>query len=921
MTTPASITSRRQDLYHLLALSVLLFALYAPELWPGHSALERPDKMDVTIQWWPGRVEWVSDWREGYFPLWNPDLFFGMPWMAYAHGGPIYPPAIALFVLFNFFTAVTLMVFLHGLIGAMGAYCLLRRLGSSERAAFLGGVVFSQSGTFFHLISQLSNLCTTAWLPWLLLALIALHERPGARNWLGFAVCAALTVMGGDSEGALYIFMLCGLALVLYLPLRRSSGLLRTAFLFLAGLALAFLIVPAMSFPLLELTHLSIRSGSSELSVKLNPQLLGVHNFLPQLLAPFSSYSELKKYSDFNSGLSPFYLGLIPLALAFAGAWRFRRDRETARWLVIVLVMLAYLWIMSLKFLAPVTSRLPVLGTLASRGRMLEEIQLLMIILFARELDRIFRGEARGARMVPALLLMAAWVLATAAFSVAPMARWIFGATIVICAAFWYYRQRTEKNLKGGQTFLSAQWLRPIATVLVLADVTLLAFFCVPRTRTSDFALDPPLGDYFQKVNPAYRFLAMNQLFGGGPHTPDLTGAMLAWTPLASPVGFLRIPLHRSFYFLTLANPAILHDPSRILFQNPTSESNLDINALVNPDLLTPQYLKLMDLAAVRYYVARDLSIKFADVYPLMTPNALFKGDWLAGRTEDQMQGTGLLRELTVPLPYHFDFESYLYPDSSLAFALAGPAGAKVQVTVTAGPGSARQLLYEETLALTAEGVPVSVPLNRIAGSSSLLALDLAGPGRVTIQQARMIRPRMPLKLRAAGGAEVYEDSAALPRALVLHSVRVLPSLPEMRSALLDPATDLGQVLLLEKPDSSVDELAKWGPVPPELRAGEKVEISYHPQSITLRARMAAPGYLVLSDAYCPGWKAREGDRPLKILRADLAFRAVFLPEGLREVTFEYLPTAFRIGLWITLATALALIAFALVIHLCRSSV
>ena len=50
------------------------------------------------------------------------------------------------------------------------------------------------------------------------------------------------------------------------------------------------------------------------------------------------------------------------------------------------------------------------------------------------------------------------------------------------------------------------------------------------------------------------------------------------------------------------------------------------------------------------------------------------------------------------------------------------------------------------------------------------------------------------------------------------------------------------------------------------------------------------PGYLVLGDAWAPGWRAEVDGVPALIERANLAVRAVRVPGGEHHVTFRYQP-------------------------------
>jgi len=79
---------------------------------------------------------------------------------------------------------------------------------------------------------------------------------------------------------------------------------------------------------------------------------------------------------------------------------------------------------------------------------------------------------------------------------------------------------------------------------------------------------------------------------------------------------------------------------------------------------------------------------------------------------------------------------------------------------------------------------------------------------------------------------------------------------------------------------------------------------------VTIRVTTASAGYLVLSDAYFPGWQATVDGNAATILQADLAFRAIYLPGGGdHTVVFRFRPKWWPIGWGIAGLTALGTIA------------
>ena len=84
--------------------------------------------------------------------------------------------------------------------------------------------------------------------------------------------------------------------------------------------------------------------------------------------------------------------------------------------------------------------------------------------------------------------------------------------------------------------------------------------------------------------------------------------------------------------------------------------------------------------------------------------------------------------------------------------------------------------------------------------------------------------------------------------------------------------------------------------------------VSYDAQRIAALVESPSDGYLVLTDTWYPGWKVSVDGRSAELLRADLIFRAVFLPAGKHEVVFTYEPASFRIGTMMTILAALLIV-------------
>jgi hypothetical protein len=146
----------------------------------------------------------------------------------------------------------------------------------------------------------------------------------------------------------------------------------------------------------------------------------------------------------------------------------------------------------------------------------------------------------------------------------------------------------------------------------------------------------------------------------------------------------------------------------------------------------------------------------------------------------------------------------------------------------------------------------------------------------------------------------VWRVRQTLPRSWVVGCARQADGAPAF-AALLDPGFDpAGEVILSElAPPGSA-----CGP------AGTSHFLAPSSDRVRLVVEAERPGFVVLADAYDPGWRASIDGRDAPLRRANVAFRAVAVPAGRHVVEMVYRPRAVSLGLALTLLT-LALVAVA----------
>jgi uncharacterized membrane protein YfhO len=148
-----------------------------------------------------------------------------------------------------------------------------------------------------------------------------------------------------------------------------------------------------------------------------------------------------------------------------------------------------------------------------------------------------------------------------------------------------------------------------------------------------------------------------------------------------------------------------------------------------------------------------------------------------------------------------------------------------------------------------------------------------------------------------SGDVKIYKNLDALPRAFVVHQAEVIPDDEQAIARMREPAFDLAQTIIL----ADGEPLAGEGNATAEI-------VQYAPEEIVVDATTDAPGYLLLTDTFYPGWRASVDGVPAEIVRADVAFRALRLEPGAHRVEFRYQPTSVRWGAWISAGALLLLL-------------
>lgn len=89
-----------------------------------------------------------------------------------------------------------------------------------------------------------------------------------------------------------------------------------------------------------------------------------------------------------------------------------------------------------------------------------------------------------------------------------------------------------------------------------------------------------------------------------------------------------------------------------------------------------------------------------------------------------------------------------------------------------------------------------------------------------------------------------------------------------------------------------------------------QVEISrYRANEVEIKVDSTKPGLVILRDLMFPGWEVTVDGRPAEALRHERLFRAVKVSAGPHTVVWTYRPASLKIGIWISGAAILVLLA------------
>jgi hypothetical protein len=909
--------NRLERFRDLIAVSLLgaLIALFFWKLLFTNLILARGDTFLYIYPYWTAAREAL---RSGRLPLWNPDLFMGAPLMANSQAGVLYPLNWLLWLVLDAPAAASLAIVLHLWLAAGFTYGFARSgLGLHRLPAGLAAVLYALGGYLTAQAEHVNQLQGLAWMPavfWLLTS----SKRPMRPLLLG--VVLAVQVLAGHTQ-AVFITVV-GATIYAVGQLWRGAGRRATAWrtfahLILGGV-LAVLLAAAQILPTLELSRHSVRAGgglplSEALSFSLHPLLAG------RALLP--GYGETI-YSEYVT-----FLPLSALLLVLIGVWAGRRRPAVFGLALAGAAGLFFALGAANPIYALMVKVIPGFGLFRAPARWLVLYAFGAAVLAGVGLEALSARQPLSRRLLMVwtvlMLLLTGWAL------LAPR----LTATFPAPAESPVEAPSTITLIGWGVEFLLALLVLPRRGGRVICLVALLVLLVSSRAlpynhltapeayhalRPAPAQLLAAALDHADGGAPPGRFLSISDIFFDPGDTGELESIYADQLDPDALYDFIIATKHKEVLTpnlpLSFGVPAVDGYDGGVLplAHYVTFEQLLLPEGQISPDGRLREYLdatpdgRWLNLLNVRFLITDKVGDAWSDrVYYDLQHSAVLDSDHPTAQVAyiPAFEATGMRLVL-------------VRPDSpagaALVDATARFAGGRVEShTLRNGVGSS--LLRTEAdggvlevvaLAWSVAGTPESISITRhpdLAGGIQVRGLSLVDERDGTFQSL-IVSSQGRYRLVHSGDVKIYENLDVLPRAFLVGQATWaeddVAALERMQAEGFDPSREV--VLIGSGTSPAQDQVATC--------PGEVTVDSYRPERVEMTVVAKSDGWLILSDAYYPGWEAEVDGQKVPIERADVLFRAVALASGRHHVVFSFRPTSVRIGLLISgIALALCL--------------
>lgn len=863
----------------VLGMSVLVFLLFANTLARGH-LISGSDQLIAGYMFKSFAQEAIR--TTGEFPLWNPYIFGGLPYVDAMHGDIFYYTMLLRFI-FPVGTVMALVFILQIIAAGTGMFLFLKELTIRKPVALIGALAYMFTGIIVSLVSagHDSKVVIASLLPW---TMFFIHRGFRLGKLLDFALLGLVFGLGLISPNVqlmYYTFLGCGFYVLyrMYIAWRdskKAKPVLKPFFLSIASVALGFGISTVQMLPGISYLGFSPRAEGGrgwdfatswslprmELVDLLNPRFSGI-------LQNYWGSNAFKQHSE--------YFGIIIVALMIVGlilAWRRRETKFFAGFGIFGILMALG---GNTPFYYIPYYVLPLIKSFRAPAMIFFTVTFCAVVLAALGLEEALKPKPEPTPKPKKSKLN----IPTVVFSA-------LGGLLLLLATW------STADPKGFATGLLGSIERTTQKTLKLEDIS-------PQTRT--MAREVGAGMIELGINPPY-------------DSREVESEMAkVFNEVLIRHGYTQFNLPSQTdlaYLSSIARPAIA------LGKNMRNLANgfwLSFAFLVGGFLVILGWRKFkryewlwgLALSAILFVDLWLVGRHFVDVVrdPYGEPvsaDLYYRKDAVVSFLE---QDKDLYRVFPMesrqvgPL-YREDDYLMLYRIQSLGGYHGNQLG-RYQGFI----GAPHTILFKNTANLNNANFLKLLDVRYLIGVALPDSAQMAGLAPdVQRIYAGLVAEIAPLTDPNLGGYfrltyntgrnAIYKSTIPTRRAWLASKVEVIEAdsliLSRIKNQSFDP---YHTVILEEKPQG-------WQQSADTTSVGDVRIVNYEPNRIVLETNVKHPAVLVLSENYYPWYRAWVDGKEAKVYRADYTLRAVLLEPGRHEVVFRFRSPYVSAGLWIT---------------------
>jgi hypothetical protein len=360
--------------------------------------------------------------------------------------------------------------------------------------------------------------------------------------------------------------------------------------------------------------------------------------------------------------------------------------------------------------------------------------------------------------------------------------------------------------------------------------------------------------------------------------------------------GFITVPLLRYSEYLSLGCPILLD-----IKEGKLADIKL-IQLMRTGDYTKCGEPKYLDYISLKYIITENQNLPRASHYFLLFDPHIRQTLNTMGIKHYNSSPDGITASLKSP--FRIAHQLWFHPRDSLEFGVNGEGEEENKLIISIKDTNNEGIEVSEPVTESLKRVTFAIPEICYGKMCSVEFKSQASNASIQLFDPAVRHAKYQYELSLNAKIKVFSNPLAIPRATLYYHYLVIKDDRQQLNFMGSDNFDPTSTLILA--DSPFSEEKKDNNAPP----GD-YEISFleeHNDMLRFAVRTSKRSIFSLSDVFYPGWRAFVDGKPVRILRANHAFRGIPLESGEHEIVMTYIPLSFKIGLWVSLPTLFSLL-------------